>query len=64
MSFSVQSTFSEIAQKCAEGPSIFFILKFQNRNHFLTEKYILNAIEIFSNIYFHSDVDLARDGDT
>jgi hypothetical protein len=48
-----------------EGP-IFVFLKFQNRNHFLTENDILNAIEIFSNIFFSLwyDLDLARDGDT
>jgi hypothetical protein len=52
-----QSTFSDIAQKLAEGP-IFYFLKFQNRNNFLTEKDILNAIEICSNIFFHSDMTL------
>jgi hypothetical protein len=36
----------------------FFPLKYQNRNNFLTEKDILNAIEIFSNICFHSDMTL------
>jgi hypothetical protein len=43
--------------KMSWGTYIFF-LKFQNRNHFQTEKYILNAIEICSNIFFHSDMTL------
>jgi hypothetical protein len=36
----------------------FFLQKFKNRNHFLTENDILNAIEISSNIVFHSEMTL------
>jgi hypothetical protein len=37
---------------------MFFSQTFQNGNNFLTEKYIFNAIEICSNICFHSDMTL------
>jgi hypothetical protein len=49
--YKVHCTFSDITQKWAEWP-MFFSQSFQNRNNFLTEKYIFNAIEIFSNIFF------------
>jgi hypothetical protein len=64
MSFSVQSTFSYIVQKyeffstkyiflhsAKMSPGTdFFFLKFQNRNHFLTEKDILNAIPVHKSL--------------